>query len=657
MALSATYARVSRAGFIWDDESHLTQNPVIIGPLGFAEIWTTVRAVYYPLVLTTFWLLHKCVGLNPLPYHLVNVAWHGAAALLLWRVLRQLQVRGAWLGAVLWALHPVMVQSVAWITEMKNTQSGFFYLLCISFFLTARSSKRRTAFYLLALVSFLAAITSKPSTVMLPAVLALCLWWKDSKLRPRDLLVLTPFVLVSMCASGWTIWEQKFHSGAIGPEWAQTPLQRLLASADAICFYAWKLIWPHPLIFIYPRWTIDTSRFSSYLPLLLFVSVAVVLFWKRAGILRPVYFAFIYFVITLFPVLDFFDVYFFRFSFVSDHFQYLASMGPLALAGATLYSIRERLGPITSDAAAAAIVFLLASLSFHQTAKYRNLITLYQATLAQNRGCWMCEYNLGLALKAHGEADEAITHYRRAIAARPEYVEAHYNLAGALAAKGDLTDAVTEYRRAIAIKSDDADSHNNYGTALRQLGQSREAESEYRIALRLRPDYFDAHYNLGSLLLALGRDDEALEELRHAELLATRNSAVHAITGDVYMKKGQARDAAAQYSRAVELAPDDAAALASFSWLLATSTDDTLRDCRKSIALAQHANEIQPQDARVLHSLAAAFAQCGDFSKARATAHQALDIAKAQHNQALADALEDELALYELELPYRQQNR
>src|SRR6266496_566119 len=129
------YARVFNAGFIWDDESHLTQNPCIVGPLGLKEVWTTARAVYYPLVLTTFWALHKVVGLTPWPYHLLNVLLHAGSAVLLWQILRQLNVRGAWLGAAMWALHPVMVQSVAWVTELKNTQSGFFYLVSIFCFL------------------------------------------------------------------------------------------------------------------------------------------------------------------------------------------------------------------------------------------------------------------------------------------------------------------------------------------------------------------------------------------------------------------------------------------------------------------------------------------------------------------------------------------
>ena len=268
------YNQVFRAGFIWDDESHLTRNPCVIGPLGLKEIWTSAQAVYYPLVLTTFWALHKSVGLNPLPYHALNVLLHAASAILLWRVLRLLQVRGAWLGAALWALHPVMVQSVAWVTELKNTQSCLFYLLSILFFLKWEKQgeaasgplpQRRTrrppliGFRFIAALFHLATL-SKPSVVMLPFVLALCIWWMRGKIRWRDTLAVAPFAVISALASAWTIWEQKFHARAVGPDWAQTLPERFIIAGRAIWFYLSKLIWPHPLIFIYPRWDIDSSK-------------------------------------------------------------------------------------------------------------------------------------------------------------------------------------------------------------------------------------------------------------------------------------------------------------------------------------------------------------------------------------------------------------
>src|SRR4029453_12420075 len=503
------YARVFNAGFIWDDESHLTQNPCIVGPLGLKEVWTSARAVYYPLVLTTFWTLHKVAGLAPWPYHFLNVLLHAGSAVLLWQVLRQLNVRGAWLGAALWALHPVMVQSVAWVTELKNTQSGFFYLLSIFCFLkwaerpritripgtedtaiqgeaVSRPALRRTEggrsslVFALSLVFFVLATLSKPSMVMLPVVLGLCIWWRTGRVYWRDIAALVPFVFISALASVWTILEQKFNAGAIGVEWAQTWPDRLIIAGRAIWFYVVKLAWPHPLIFIYPRWEINSSQLIAYLPLLAVLAGLLALWLRRAKWGRPVFFAAAYYVVSLFPVLGFFSVYFFRYSFVSDHFQYLASMGPLALAGAGVVTAVKKVGIhrlAIQTASTLAILLILGALTYHQSAKYHDLITLYQATLAQNPKCWMAEYNLGLALKNQGQLDQAITHYRRAIDIWPDYVEAHYNLGGAYIEKGEIDEALAVYRRAIEIRPDEADSHNNYGSALRELKQFDQAET------------------------------------------------------------------------------------------------------------------------------------------------------------------------------------
>src|SRR5437870_9487660 len=652
------YVRVGAAGFIWDDESHLTQNPCIIGPLGLADIWTSASAVYYPLVLTTFWILHHFVGLNPLPYHILGVAFHAASALLLWRVLVQLRVRGAWVGAAMWALHPVLVQSVAWITEIKNTQSAFFYLLAISCFLQARDRKQNGIFHWLTIFFFVAAITSKPSTVMLPVVLALCLWWREGGIKQRDLRLLLPFVLVSLLASGWTIWEQKFHSHAIGAEWVQAPLQRILISADAIWFYLLKLIWPHPLIFIYPRWDVDPSRWIAWIPLVALLVVATILFIKRNTVLRPVAFAFAYFVITLFPVLDFFDIYFFRYSFVSDHFQYLASMGPLALAGAAVVMAVEKVGIhrlAIQTASTLVILSLLGALTFHRSAKYHDLITLYQATLAQNPKCWMAEYNLGLALKNQGQLDEAIAHYRRAINIWPDYVEAHYNLGGAYIEKGEFDEARAEYRRAIEIRPDEADSHNNYGSALRELKQFDQAEIEYKRALSLRPQYVDARLNLGSLLLQRGRIAEAITNLETARRLQPNDATTHVTLALALMKNGQGSKAAAEFNHALQLAPDRVNALNGFAWLLATTADDSVRDGKRAVLLAERANALAGNnDPTILHSLAAAYAEARRFDEALQTARRAMKLASRADNNAVYNAIRDELPLYELGLPYHE---
>src|SRR5213079_1177545 len=190
---------------------------------------------------------------------------------------------------------------------------------------------------------FILATLSKPSVVMLPIVLALCIWWMRGKIRWRDTLALAPFALISVVASAWTIWEQKFRARAVGPDWTQTFPERLIIAGRAIWFYLGKLLWPHPLIFIYPRWEVDPSKLIAYLPLLLAIAGLVALWSIRAAWGRALFFAGAYYVISLFPVLGIFTVYFFRYSFDSDHFQYLASMGPLALAGAAVAAVAGRL--------------------------------------------------------------------------------------------------------------------------------------------------------------------------------------------------------------------------------------------------------------------------------------------------------------------------
>jgi tetratricopeptide (TPR) repeat protein len=728
------YARVFNAGFIWDDESHLTRNPCIVGPLGLKEVWTSARAVYYPLVLTTFWTVHKFAGLSPWPYHLLNVFLHAGSAVLLWQVLRQLNVRGAWLGAALWALHPVMVQSVAWVTELKNTQSGFFYLLSIFCFLKAdaaiqgraifssplrRSGDRRSLLFASSLVFFILATLSKPSVVMLPVVLLLCIWWRTGRTHRHDVLALAPFVLISALASVWTIFEQKFHAGATGTEWAQTWPERLIIAGRAIWFYLAKLIWPHPLIFIYPRWQIDSSQATAYLPLLAALGGLLALWLNRAKWSRAVFFAATYYVVSLFPVLGFFSVYFFRYSFVSDHFQYLASMGPLALAGAGIVTAVGRFGETPSRLAsdtdarqfsgniaavrskslllpvtAGTCLLLLVVLTWRQTAVYHNLVTLYTATLTRNPSCWMAHYNLGITLNEQGDIDGAISHYREAVELWPGYAEAHYNLGRLLVQTGQLDEAITHYEKALEINPSDSEAHNNLGAALFASGRVDEAIAHYRKALAIRRDYADAscnlasallsngdldgaiayysgclavspnqveaQYNLATVLLRTGRTDEAMAHYQKVLELSPDNADARANLGSVFLAKGRVRDAIAQYRDGLRIAPDNMTAQSNLAWLLATAAEPSLRNGSEAVLLAERAESESSRSenhAIVLRILAAAYAETGRFVEAKKTAEQALQAAQIQGNSTLSSALRDEISLYELGLPYHKEAR
>jgi Flp pilus assembly protein TadD len=648
------YARIWHAGFIWDDESHLTENPTVIGPLGLKEIWTSTKAVYYPLVLTTFWFLHKLVDLTPAPYHILNVLMHAASAVLLWHVLRKLDVRGAWLGAALWALHPVMVQSVAWVTELKNTQSCFFYLLSILWFLKAedRQAGERgwPMRFGLALIFFAMAITSKPSTVMLPVVLVLCLWWRKHEWRWHNIAILAPFFLISAAASAWTIWEQKFHAGATGLEWAQTWPERFIVAGDAIWFYLSKLFWPHPLIFIYPRWQVSAAQAIAYLPILAALIGLFILWLKPRTWMRPVAFAAAYFVISLFPVLGFFSVYFFRYSFVSDHFQYLASMGPLALvaAGMTKGLAALEWKPVMRAAACGALLLTLGYQSWRQTDNYIDVVTLYNSTLKRNPECWMAHYNLGIALRARGETDQAIKHYREAVTLRPDYAEAHYNLGRLLVEKTEFEEAIAHYEKALAVNANDAEAHNNLGATLSRIGRTEEAIVHYRNALAIQPDYADASHNLANALFRKGRMQEAIVHYEKVLELRPDDAGVHTNLGNAFAQSGRTRDAIAQYRSALELSSKNVTAQSNLAWLLATSSDPSLRNGPEALRLAESANHASGGNQPiVLRILAAACAETGDFVKAMQVARRALQLAESANNADLVVALGKEIALYE----------
>jgi len=556
------YACTLNAGFIWDDDAHLTNNPCVIGPLGFHEIWTTSHAYYYPLVLTTFWFLHKFVGLNPLPYHLLNVLVHAGSAILLWRVLRELGVRGAWFGAALWALHPVMVESVAWITELKNTQSAFFYLLSILFFLKSDAEesdpRMRRWRYAISLLFFGMAIASKSSTVMLPIVLLLCLWWKRERIGLRDAVRLTPFVLVSLASSVWTIWEQKFHSGALGSEFNLAWPERFALAGRDLCFYLGKLFWPHPLIYLYPRWQPATGTLFWIAVFAFFIVAVVFLLIVRATRTRPIAFAGAYFVVSLFPVLGFFNVYFFRYSFVSDHFQYLAAIGPLALLGSAIAVGLSAfdLPSITRRFGYAAVLITLAAITFRQTLIYHNPETLWRNTIEKNPAAWLAHLNLGVLLKEKGDPDAAKAEYDQALQLNPNSYEALNVLGVWELQRGRVEEGISNLRTSLKLYPSYAFASFNLGNALLQQGKLDEAITSLQDAVRSDPDYADAHGNLAVALSRANRLEEAVPHYKEALQWKPNDSGVHYNFGIVLAQLGRNQEAAAQFKEALRLKPD-----------------------------------------------------------------------------------------------------
>ena len=561
LLIVAAYLRAMGGEFLWDDDAHITANAVIVGPLGLKEIWTTSAANYFPLVLTNFWFQHALWGLNPVGYHIVTLAFHVGAALLLWRVLVTMRVPGAWLGAALWALHPVQVESVAWICELKNTQSAVFFLAALLFFMrwsAARGGAAATAgstrTYGLALGFALAAVLSKPSTVMLPVALVLGWWWQHRRFPWREAGWFVPFFALSGLVAGWTIWEQKFHSGAIGPEWSQTWAERCIIAGQAVWFYLGKLAWPFELTFIYPRWAPDASDPLSYVPGVLVVAGLVGLWWRRER--QPAGFvAGFYFVGLLFPILGFFSVYFFRYSFVGDHFQYLASMAPLAGVGAGLAIIGSRR---ILTAVGGSLVIGLTVLTVMQCGEYLNREALWRATVARNPQATMAWVHLGDVLAKSNRKAEAMECFRRALVLNPKHPEAHNHVAIEYLLQGKTAEGIAALERAIASRPKFPVARTNLGVTLMKQGRAKEALPHFESAIESWPASPEARVNLANALAAVGRAAEAVEQYEVALKLDANYPGLRDHYGIALVEAGRSAEAVTQFEAALKAQPNDA---------------------------------------------------------------------------------------------------
>ncbi|MEE9296435.1 MAG: O-GlcNAc transferase, partial [Phycisphaerae bacterium] len=421
-AVVVAYIPALLGGFVWDDNAYVTENRTLESLSGLWRIWFEFGATpqYYPLVHTTFWIERHLWGLHPFGYHTVNVLLHAFNAVLVFAVLRRLNVRGAWVAAMIFALHPVHVESVAWITERKNVLSGAFYLSAMLAYLryveldhAAGEASRRRRCYVAALVLFVCALLSKTVTASLPAAILLILWWKRGRLRGRDLQPLIPMFIAGAILGLVTVWMELYNlrgtgRGAQGPEWDLSWVERCLVAGRAFWFYVGKLVWPTGLTFVYPRWPIDAGVWWQYLYPLAAVVVVGLLWSRRGRIGRAPVAATLFFAGTLTPALGFFNVYPFRYSFVADHFLYLGSLGLIVLFAAAVTALVERMTEHLRSARhglAAALFTILAVMVWNESHKYEDLEALWLDTLAKNPECWMAHNNLGNVYAREGRLE------------------------------------------------------------------------------------------------------------------------------------------------------------------------------------------------------------------------------------------------------------
>ncbi|MFH1143665.1 MAG: tetratricopeptide repeat protein [Candidatus Eisenbacteria bacterium] len=556
-ATFAAYWPALDAGYIWDDDRYVTGNATLRSAEGLRRIWFDPGAnvQYYPLVHTSFWVQVQLdspgVGEDPAPrpLHLVNVLLHALVAVLVWAVLKALQVPWPWMGAAVFALHPVHVESVAWITERKNVLSGAFALGAALLYLryahlprgrsgpaAATSAndlrgERRT--YAAALVLFALALLSKTVTAVLPAVLLLLVWWKRGRLTFRDIAPTLPMFAAGAAAGLFTAYLEHHQVGARGAAFDLSPIDRGLIAGRAAWFYLGKLVAPVDLTFVYRRWQIDASAWPQYLyPAALAAGLAGLWIWRRRIGRGPLAGTLVW-LACLFPALGFIDVYPMRFSFVADHFQYLASIAPLAMAIAAVHRLGLRLpGRRTRYLLLPAIALLLLwmGLTRGQTRIYHDVQTLWTDTLKKNPDAVLALNNLGVWHTRRGDLQAAYPLLEHSLRVDPDQPRAHENFANVLSDLGRQEEAIAHYRRALELARERGEArdtiHWNLGLAYGKKGMLAQAIEQFEEAARLSPGDPRIRYALAETLLLEGRRAEAEAAFRDVLALGTRDAAI-----------------------------------------------------------------------------------------------------------------------------------
>jgi len=694
LTLGAYYPALN-GGLQWDDAAHVTKAG-LRGLDGLRRIWCELGTTqqYYPVLHSAFWIEHRLWGDSVFGYHVANILLHAGSACLFALLLTRIKPGGGegtlpggaeWLAAAVFALHPVCVESVAWISEQKNTLSLFLYLLAALAYLKFDRSRRWDS-YALACGLFALALLSKSVTATLPAALLLALFWRKGRLAfRRDVLPLLPWFAAGAFAGLFTAWVERTYIGARGQAFDLGVLERCLLAARIVWFYLGKLLWPADLTFIYPRWQVRLAwPWGLGLAGLLAAIGLLVAAGKRG---RAPLLALLFFVGSLFPVLGFFNVYPFLFSYVADHFQYLPCLGVIALlcqGGAALVTSaaagsagasRARIVGAAA-AVAAALVGVLFVLTWRQSGLYRDVPTLYGDTLAKNPECWMAHNNLGAYLNTSGSTRDAIVQLRLAVALKPDYAEAHNNLGNALSKEPGLREeAVRELEAALRLEPGMAEAEGNLGLILvdtpgrlsegighlevalrgneenpefaglhadlaaalaRAPGRLPESVAQFEAAIRIDPGSATALSGLGAALARSGRAAEAEARIRQAIALNPGDADAHNNLGNALTALGRIPEAVGEYRKALELRPDFTEAHVNLGRSLRNEGDgrEAIAEYRKALALLPDAPEVR-------NSLGGVLLRVGSIGEALAEYREAvrLDPLSAAYRNNLGIAL------------------
>ena len=560
----AAYLPALHAGFVFDDSEYVTENDTLRTIVGLGHIWLTPQALpqYYPLTFTSFWVEYHLWGLAPVGYHAVNILLHALNAVLVWRILRRMRLPGAWIAAAIFALHPVHVESVAWVAERKNVLSGLFSLATLLVLLPWMIGERRELpwrSYVLAVLCFVAALLSKTVTCTLPVALFLLVWWARGTIDRGVLWRLAPLCVLGLAMAWMTVAVERSDAAVAATVSALSLLERGLVAGRAFWFYPQLLLWPYPLAVIYPRWEVDAHVWWQYLFPAAAAVVIRALFAMRRRIGNGPLVAVLLYGIFLGPTSGVFTVAFMRFAFVADHFAYLPSIPLIALATALGVPWLRRRGAAARwliPAVCTAALASLGALTAWQCTIYRDPRTLWADTLSKTPASWVAHNNLGALLTQDGRTTEGITHLTEALRLNPEFAEAHNNLGTALQALGRLDEAGAQYAEALRLQPFNWEATNNLGTVLQAEGRLDEAMAQYAEALRLRPTHAKALNNVASILQARGAIAEAVAQYERVLQSNPDQAEAHNNLATALAVQGQHAAAAAECRTALRLKPD-----------------------------------------------------------------------------------------------------
>ena len=581
LLVAISYFPALLGGFVWDDRA-FTEAAAVQEASGLWRIWFAPREIqgeghYWPLTYTTFWLEHRLWGFAPAGFHAVNLLLHCANAMLLWRLLTRLAVPGAWVAAALFAVHPVHVEAVAWVIGRKDLLATLFCLAALLTwlrFVAQPYATHRTRRYVLALGLFAAGLLCKSIGVTLPAALLIHCWWTQGRVTGTDLLRVAPFFAVGL---GIAAADMTYYEEVIDVDFTLT--ERVLIAAHALWFYVGKLLWPAPLVVIYPHWDVNVADPLTWAYVGAAVAVAVALWVLRHRIGRGPLAGALFFAVTLSPVLGLVEYGYMQFSFVTDRYQYLADVGALAVlvgAAASLLQVETRfpaavralpatvraLGPRGWGAAGvtAGILMVLGTLTWRQAGIYRDEPTFFRYIVSHNSTARDAHLNLGKALFESDRAEEALAAYHIAVAQRPDSYKAQFSVGLVLAHLGRLAEAEPYLRRTLELNPHYRDAHFVAGRTFAGLGRLDEAERHYLRALELDPADLPTYVNLGALLVGAQRFAAAEPHLQRALEIDPYDAGT--LLNMALARFGRQRYAEALdfYRRVVEMQPDHAAA-------------------------------------------------------------------------------------------------